>query len=91
MSKIHIHSPAFVRARLIRYCPFCKKRRRIIAILREWYDPDFYCGGCGARRDADGWKKQRKNVREYSINYVKEHWPGSVSMKAAVKQLLEDM
>jgi len=77
-------------ARTIRPCTTCRRRRRFIVMLYEWYESRFVCGGCGHTFvSGEGRVKTGKREREKRRQWVAAQWPRVGSLPrliAAVRQ-----
>lgn len=69
MTTVHIHAPKCETTIRTLKCSTCKKRRRMVVDMYEWYDPTATCGTCGEtwtggerceRPFEPGWRK--KNI-----------------------------
>lgn len=85
---IHIHRPQCWMVRTVRYCSTCKRRRRFVVHLYEWYAPYWDCGGCGYRFCADsGRLRAGKRERAKRRQFVWETWPLLPGLSVAIEQM----
>jgi len=73
---LHIHRPPHELARAVRRCTTCRRRRRFVVKLFEWYDSDWICGGCGHLfTSGSGRVRSRPADCSRRISFVREFWP----------------
>jgi hypothetical protein len=59
---ITVCSPRGIRYRAIRYCRKCKRRRRSLVTLFDWYDPGVEC--CTCRKSGAKWREERTTRKQ---------------------------
>lgn len=77
-------------ARLVERCPFCKRRRRVVAHLFEWYDPFTTCCACGNQWGAGAPRRTRSKVRlARSAECARVDWKAAGTMWQAIEALVD--
>lgn len=87
MSDIYIHSPSCALARVVRCCPTCKSKRRMIARVYGYYATIFVCGGCGCKFGEEGRVSESKSRRMGNRGWVRKMWPKAFSFKEALSAI----
>jgi len=85
---IRIYRPPYLLARTVRRCTTCKRRRRFLVRLFEWYPAQWICGGCGyVFVSGEGRSQSSRKRREKHRQYVREKWPRVGRLAEVVKRL----
>lgn len=90
MGTVHIHSPPYKLARKIRRCTTCKRRRRFLVKVYEYYAAESICGGCGhefVSGEGRTWSSQR--CRSSRRAFVRESWAKAKRFDEAIRDLLK--
>ena len=90
MSKLHIYKPKAWEGRTIHYCTTCRKRRRFIVRMFEYYPSWWQCGGCGYTFvSGEGRMAEGKKSRERTRSWVKRSWKNCHKLDIASAELTE--
>lgn len=68
--------PATTWWRRVMFCPTCGRRRRMVAMIQEWYDPVVTCCACGESWEG-GERLQRpfaRGWRQAASARARRHW-----------------
>ncbi len=65
---VHIHAPDYVAERCYRHCNTCRKKRLCVVLSYAWYEPLFYCTGCG--EDPHSWARRFTRITESRLRKI---------------------
>ena len=88
---LHIHSPKGYTFRTIQACGTCKRRRRFIVQMFEWYSTMWTCCGCGNTWSDDGRYKKSKDMLAKCIKQSRVDWRNAMTRRAAMEALSLDI
>ncbi len=90
MMTIHINRPQVWLGRTVDHCTTCRRRRRFIVRLFEWYSSRWICGGCGHEFvSGEGRVRSAKTACADRRTLVKTTWPNVPNKDEALRTMLD--
>lgn len=88
---VHINAPASVRARIVKRCTACRRRRRHVVSLYQWYGPMVTCCACGFSVNDGNVERLSKKRRAERARWAREWWPRAMRWDDAVRAVSADL